>query len=81
MIIVEIIHTCATLLMKSFTCITSNDIVIISTRDRNDTAVVMQISFTELKSEIIASQIKNTSQRINASQRIDISQRIIHHKV
>ena len=53
--------------MKSFTCITSND-VIISTRDRNDTAVLMHINFTELKSEIIASQINNASQRNNTSQ-------------
>ena len=57
MIIVEIIHE-----WKSIACKASNDIVTISTRDRNDTAVVMQINFTELKSEIYASQ------RINASQ-------------
>ena len=48
--------------MKSFTCKASNDIVIISKRDINEAAVVMQINFTELKSEI------NASQRINASQ-------------
>ena len=33
-----------------------------STRVRNDAVIVMQINFTELKSEI------NASQRINASQ-------------
>ena len=47
-------------LMKSFTCKASNDIVIESKRDRNEAAVVMQINFTQLKSEI------NASQRINA---------------
>ena len=49
-------------LMKSITCKGSNDIVTSSTRDRNDAAVVMQINFTELKSEIKATQ------RINALQ-------------
>ena len=50
-------------------------------RDRNEAAVVMQINFTELKSEINASERINTQQRIiiNASQRkiINASQRII----
>ena len=44
------------LLMKSFTCKSSNDIVIKSKGDRNEAAIVMQINFTELKSEINASQ-------------------------
>ena len=48
--------------MKSITTQQVMDIVTSSTRDRNDTEVVMQINFVELKSEI------NTSQRINASQ-------------
>ena len=58
--------------MKSFTCKASNNIVINSMRDRNEAAVVMQINFTELKSEINASERINTQQRIiiNASQRI-----------
>ena len=30
--------------MKSFTCKASNDIVIISKRDRNEAAVVMQLT-------------------------------------
>ena len=38
--------------MKSFACKASNDIVINSKRDKNEAAVVMQINFTELKSEI-----------------------------
>ena len=44
--------------MKSITCKTSIDIVSSSTaRDRNDAAeIVMQINFTQLKSEINASQ-------------------------
>ena len=46
--------------MKYITCKTSKYIVTSSTRDRNDAAVVMQINFTELKSEI------NASQKINA---------------
>ena len=45
--------------MNSLTCKASNDIVIKSKPDRNEAAVVMQINFTELKSEI------NSSQRIN----------------
>ena len=48
--------------MKSITTQQVMDVSFLSTRDRNDTAVVMQINFVELKSEI------NTSQRINASQ-------------
>ena len=48
--------------MKSFSCKASNDIVPSSTRDRNDAAVVMQINFTLLKSEINASQRNNASQ-------------------
>ena len=47
-------------LMKSMTCKANNDIVTSSKRDRNDAAVVMQINFIELKSEI------NASQKINA---------------
>ena len=43
-------------LLKSFRYKISNDIVISSKRDRNEAAVVMQINFTELKSEINASQ-------------------------
>ena len=43
-----------------FICKASNDIVIKSKRDRNEAAVVMQINFTELKSEINASQRINT---------------------
>ena len=48
--------------MKSFTCKASNDIVIKSKRNRNEVAVVIQINFTESRSEI------NASQRIKASQ-------------
>ena len=55
-------------LMKAFTCKASNDIVISSKGDRNEAAVVMQLIFTELKSEINASQRNNASQRIIASQ-------------
>ena len=50
------------MLIKSITCKVNIDIVTTSRRDRNNTAVVMQINFTELKFEI------NASQRINASQ-------------
>ena len=46
-------------LMKSFRCKESNDIDI--KRDRNEAAVVMQINFTELKSEINASQSQKKS--------------------
>ena len=44
--------------MKSITCKASNDTITSSKRDRNesDAAVVMQINFTELKSEINAPQ-------------------------
>ena len=61
------------MLVKYFTCKASNDIVIKSKSDRNEAAVVMQI--TELKSEISASQRINTKQRIiiNASQRLIIN--------
>ena len=48
--------------MKFITCKGNIDIVTSSTRDRNDVAVVMQLNFSKLKSEI------NASQRINASQ-------------
>ena len=53
------------MLMKSFTCKASNDIVIKSKRGRKEVAVVMQIKF-----EINASQRIDTQQRliINASQ-------------
>ena len=60
--------------MKSFSCKASNDIVICSKGDRNEAAVVMQITFTELKSDINASQRINVSQRINASLRVNASQ-------
>ena len=53
-------------LMKSITCKANSDIVTTLKRDRNDTAVVMQINFTELKFE------SNASRRINASQSIGI---------
>ena len=43
-------------LMKSITCKTNIDIVTSSKRDRNETVVVMQINFTELKSGINAIQ-------------------------
>ena len=46
--------------MKSFTCKASNGIVTSSTCDRNEAAVVMQINFTELKSETNASRRINT---------------------
>ena len=49
-------------LVKYISCKTSIYIVTSSTRDRNDTAVVMQINFTELKTEI------NGLQRIYAWQ-------------
>ena len=64
--------------MKSATCEASNNIVTIysSTHDRNAAAVVMQINFAKLKSEINASQRINASQKINASQRINASLRI-----
>ena len=39
----------------SITCKASRDIFTSSKRDRNDAAAVMQINFTELKSEINAS--------------------------
>ena len=42
--------------MKSITCNANIDIVTSSKRDRNGAAVVMQKNFTELKSEIYASQ-------------------------
>ena len=42
--------------MKSITCKANIDIVTSSKRDRNGAAVVMQKNFTELKSEICASQ-------------------------
>ena len=42
--------------MKSITYKASNDIVTSLTRDRNDALVVIHINFTELKSEINASQ-------------------------
>ena len=46
--------------MKSFTCKTCNYIVIKSKRDRNETSVVLQVNFTELKFEINASKRINT---------------------
>ena len=52
-------------LMKSIRCKASNDNVTCSTCDRNDAAVMMQINFTELKSEINASQSINVSQCLN----------------
>ena len=45
--------------MKSIKRKANNDIVTSSKRDRNDGEVVMQINFTELRSEINASQSLN----------------------
>ena len=50
--------------MKSITSKASNHTVFSSTRDGNDAALVMQINFTELKSETIASQKVNASQSL-----------------
>ena len=44
------------IIVKSITCKAYIDIVTGSKRDRNDAGVVMQMNFTELKSEINASQ-------------------------
>ena len=44
------------IIVKSITCKAYIDIVTVSKRDRNDAGVVMQMNFTELKSEINASQ-------------------------
>ena len=40
--------------MKSITCKASNDTITSLKRDGNDAAVVMQINFAELKSDISA---------------------------
>ena len=50
--------------MKSITCKASDGIITIvqHVRDINDAAVVMQINFTLLKSEINGSQKNNASQ-------------------
>ena len=55
------------MLIKYITCKANIDIVTSSKRDRNYAADVMQINFTELKSEIDASQRINASRNLKKS--------------